>query len=98
MKLHQNHKETREGRNELRRANMMSYSNNVNNKNISEEENKDKIIINEEEEAGELEKDWSNMVEEDGIALKTEERDGSLYYVEDDGEDDDDKLWWMQDY
>ena len=38
------------------------------------------------------------MSEEDSIALKTEERDGSLYYVEDDGEDDDNKLWWMQDY
>ena len=59
MKVHQNHKKPRDGRNELRRAKKMSYSYNVtnNNKNIiSEEENKDISIIHEEEEADELEK------------------------------------------
>ena len=63
-----------------------------------QEKTKSTIVIDEDEEADELEKDWSLMVEEDGIKLKFEEYNGAQYYVEDDEDDDVEKLWWLRDY
>ena len=63
-----------------------------------QEKTKNIIVIDEDEEADELEKDWSLMVEEDGIKLKLDDYNGAHYYVEDDVEDDVEKLWWLRDY
>ena len=59
---------------------------------------KDILIIDEDEEANELEKEWSLMVEEDGIKVQLDDYNGVQYYVEDDEDEDDEKLWWLRYY
>ena len=50
--------------------------------------------IKEDGEAEELAKEWWVMGEEEGIAIRVEEKDGKQYFLKDDNEDEYENLWW----